>query len=62
MLLPCSFFRLKELFQMKKIRLASNVFPDVGSVGRIEKKKKHHSESRNRRPWYPNILQKMFLF
>ena len=36
------------------VRLASNAFPDIGSVGRIEKrktKKKDHKKSRNRRPW-----------
>ena len=37
-------------------RLAANAFPDIGSVGRIEKKqtnKKIHKKSQNRRPWYP---------
>ena len=36
-------------------RLASNAFPDIGSVGRIEKKKlkKNHKKSRNSGPWYP---------
>ena len=37
-------------------RLASNAFPDIGSVGRIEKKqtkKKINKKSQNRRPWYP---------
>ena len=59
-------------------RLESNEFPDIGSVGRI-KKKKIHQKSRNRRSWYPrmtlkvniyifglgkmhNLLYKMFLF
>ena len=37
------------------LRLASNAFPDIGSVGRIEKKKKKtekkiHRKSRNKRP------------
>ena len=46
-------------------RLASNAFPDVGSVGRsvgLEKKivkKKNHEESRNRRPWYPRMTLKV---
>ena len=39
--------------------LALNAFPDVGSVGRIEKKKKklkkNHKESLNRRPSYPRM-------
>ena len=36
-------------------RLASNAFPDIGSVGLKKKKtsKQHHKKSRNRRPWYP---------
>ena len=38
-------------------RLASNVFPDIGSVGRIAKK--NHTKSRNRRPWYPRITLKV---
>ena len=43
-------------------RLALNEFPDVGSVGRIEKKKKlkkNHKESLNRRPWYPRMTLKV---
>ena len=33
------------------LRLASNAFLDIGSVGRIDKKKTHtHKKSRNRRP------------
>ena len=41
--------------------LVSNVFPDVGSVGRIEKKKptKDHKKSPNRRPWYPRMTSKV---
>ena len=41
--------------------LASNAFPDIGSVGRIEKKnlKKILKESRNRRPWYPKMTLKV---
>ena len=38
-------------------RLASNAFPDVGSVCRIEKK--NHIKSRNRRPWYPRMTLKV---
>ena len=38
-------------------RLASNPFPDIGSVGRIEKK--NHEKSRNRRPWYPGTTLKV---
>ena len=57
MLLLCSFFRLKELFQVKngvttsllfflkmpkiwvgRTTVASDAFPDIGSVGRIDKK------------------------
>ena len=38
-------------------RLASNAFPDIGSVDRIEKKnikkKKNHKKSRNGRPGTP---------
>ena len=36
-------------------RLASNVFPDIWLVGRIEKKKpiNNHKKSRNRRPGTP---------
>ena len=39
------------------LRLASNAFPDIGSVARFEKKKlkktkkKNHKKSRNRMPW-----------
>ena len=39
-------FRPSPLFS----RLASNAFPDVGSVGSIEKKKKNTRSFRNRRP------------
>ena len=42
--------------------LASNVFSDIGSVGRIEKKKnlkKIHMKSRNSRPWYPRTTLKV---
>ena len=43
--------------------LASNAFPDVGSVGRIEKKnrsiKKNHKKSQNRRPWYSRMTSKV---
>ena len=43
-------------------RLASNAFPDIGSVGRIEKKilKKKFTmqKSRNMRPWYPRMTLK----
>ena len=38
-------------------RLASNAFPDVGSVKRIEKKT--HKKSRNMRPWYPRMTLKV---
>ena len=44
-------------------RLASNAFPDVGSVGRMEKKrskKKNHKKSQNRKPcWYPRMKLKV---
>ena len=43
-------------------RSASNAFPDVGSVGRIEKKnskKKNHKKSRNKSPWYPRKTLKV---
>ena len=45
-------------------RLASNAFPDTGSVSQIEKKqqqqqKKIHNKSRNRRPWYPRMILKV---
>ena len=46
-------------------RLASNAFSDIGSVGRIEKKKKkrnlkkNHKKSRNSRPWYPRMRLKV---
>ena len=39
-------------------RLASNAFPDIWSVGRIAKKK-NHTKSRNRRPWYPRMTLKV---
>ena len=50
------------------LRLPSNAFPDIGSVGRIEKKKlkqkktkqnktKQHKKSRNSRPWYPRTKE-----
>ena len=45
-----------------RFRLASNVFPDIESVGRIEKKKpkkQNHKKSRNRRPWYPRTTLKV---
>ena len=44
------------------IRLASNAFPDIGSVGHIEKKKTiklNPKKSRNRRPWYPTLTLKV---
>ena len=49
---------IKSFFLTKAIRLflASNAFSDIGSVGRIEKKKylkKNHKKSRNSRPFYP---------
>ena len=42
-------------------RFASNAFPDIGSVGRIEKKnlKKSHKKSRKSRPWYPRTTLKV---
>ena len=43
--------------------LASNAFSDIGSVGRIEKKKKNlkkiQMKSRNSRPWYPRTTLKV---
>ena len=41
--------------------LASNTFPDVGSVAQIEKKnlKKIHEKSWNRMPWYPRTMLKV---
>ena len=39
------------------LRLPSNAFPDIGSVGRIEKK--NHKKSRNSRPWYPKTTLKV---
>ena len=42
------------------LRLPSNAFPDIGSVGRIEKKKnlkQNHKKSRNSRPWYPRTKE-----
>ena len=44
-----------------RFRLASNAFPDIESVGRIEKKtkKQNHKKSRNRRPWYPRTTLKV---
>ena len=50
---------IKSFFLTKAIRLflASNAFSDIGSVGRIEKKKKNLKKnlkkSRNSRPFYP---------
>ena len=43
---------------------ASNAFPDIGSVGRNEKKKpkKNHKKSRNRRPWYPRVTLKVNIY
>ena len=44
------------------LRLPSNSFPDIGSVGRIEKKKptkKNHKKSRNSRPLYPRTTLKV---
>ena len=35
--------------------LASNAFPDIGTVGRIEKK--NHKKSPNRRLWFPMTLK-----
>ena len=46
-------------------RLASNAFPDIGSVGGIEKKKpkkKNHKKSPNRRPWYPGMTLKVNIY
>ena len=41
--------------------LASNAFPDIRLVDRLEKKKikKNHKKSRNRRPWYPRMKVKV---
>ena len=42
--------------------LPSNVFPDIGSVGWIEKQKtwkKNHKKSWNSRPWYPRTMLKV---
>ena len=54
-----SYYLLQLVISGKAIplffRLASNAFPDIGSVA-IEKKNlktKYHKKSRNRRPWYP---------
>ena len=43
------------------LRLPLNAFPDIGSVGRIEKKnlKKIHKKCRNSRPWYPRTTLKV---
>ena len=45
------------------LRLPSNAFLDIGSVGRIEKKKKtkkkNHKKSRNNWPWYPRTTLKV---
>ena len=39
---------------------APNTFPDIGSVGRVEKKtKKNHKKFWNRRPWYPRTALKV---
>ena len=35
----------------------SDAFPDIGSVGQIEKKKKKNSGKR--RPWYPRMTLKV---
>ena len=44
-------------------RLASNAFPDFGSVSRIKKKnKKNHKKSRNWRPWYPRMTLKVNIY
>ena len=44
-------------------RLASNGFPDFGSVSRINKKnKKNHKKSRNWRPWYPRMTLKVNIY
>ena len=40
----------------------SDAFPDIGSVGQIEKKKntqKKHKNSGKRRPWYPRMTLKV---
>ena len=37
--------------------LPSNVFPDIGSVGQVEKK--NHKESWDSRPWYPRTTLKV---
>ena len=45
--------------------LTSNAFPDIGSVGRIEKKKlkqKYHKKCRNRKPWYPRMTLKVNIY
>ena len=42
--------------------LLSNAFPDIGSVGRIEKTKnlkKNHKKCWNSRPWYPRTTLKV---
>ena len=47
-------------------RLASNAFPDIGSVGRIVKKKKlktkDHKNSWIRRPWYLRMTLKVNIY
>ena len=35
-------------------RSASSAFPDIGSVGRVEEKKKKKPEKKE--AWYPNII------
>ena len=44
--------------------LASNAFPDIGSVGQIGKKnsKKNHMEPQNRRPCYPRMTFKVNIY
>ena len=56
------FLKIMKGHSLVFLRLPSNAFPDIGSVGRIGKKKnlkKNHKKSRNSGPWYPRTTLKV---
>ena len=56
------FLKIMKRHRLFFLRLPSNAFPDIGSVGQIEKKnleKKNHKKCWNSRPWYPRTTLKV---
>ena len=53
--MPTTFKKAIPLF----FHLVSNAFPDIGLVGRIEKKTLKKINKKSRRTWYPRVMLKV---